>query len=179
MNFSVIITLMKIPGHKVYYEQATRNILARLKEMNLSPEKYKRATDLVVKFRKAFTSDDVKKATFITPDNDVWNLGYDSIGFCRVASISFAIAMDFHDWQLMSIDEKLWSKNMGHHWLKHLPTGKIFDITYDQFTVDGIEFPYHLGHEARFYLSSEDETHKFVECLGMTIKELLMEDKSK
>ena len=90
---------MKIPGHKVYYEQATRNILARLKELNLSPEKYKRATDLVIKFRKAFTSDNVKKATFTTPDSDVWNLGYDSIGFCRVASISFAIAMEIAaDW---------------------------------------------------------------------------------
>ena len=170
---------MKVPGYKVYYERATRNILARLKELNLTPEKYQQATELVVKFRKAFTSDEVKKATFITPDSKIWNLGYDSVGFCRVASISFAIAMDFHDWQLMSIDEKLWPKNMGHHWLKHIPTGKIFDITYDQFTVDGIEFPYHLGHEARFCLSSKDEVHKFAKSVDLNLIKLLIENKSK
>ena len=169
---------MKIPEHKVYYEQATRNILARLKELNLTPEKYKQATELVVKFRNAFTSDEVKKATFITPDNDVWDLGYDSGGFCRVASISFAIAMDFHEWQLMYIDKAQWVGG-SHHWLQHVPTGKVFDITYDQFTVDGLSLPYHLGNKAVYGLSLQDETHKFAKFVDLDILKLLMENKSK
>ena len=52
---------MKLPEHKVLYEQATKNILAQLKALNLSPEKHKRAADLVFKFREAFTKDEVKK----------------------------------------------------------------------------------------------------------------------
>lgn len=170
---------MKIPEHKVYYEQATRNILARLKELNLTPEKYKQATELVVKFRNAFTSDEVKKATFITPDSKIWNLGYDSAGFCRVASISFAIAMDFHDWQLMSINKDQWVGQMGHHWLQHVPTGKVFDITYDQFTVDNLKLPYHLGKKTAYGLSLQDEAHKFAKAVDLDLIKLLMENKSK
>ena len=170
---------MNLPEHKHYYEQATKNIMAQLKMLNLSPDKYKRATDLVLKFRKAFTQDEVKKATFITPEDKTWNLGYDSAGFCRVASISFAVAMDFHEWQLMGIDEKSWSGGMGHHWLKHVPTGKVFDLTYDQFTVKGLKLPYHLGHEAKYNLSLQDETHKFAKFVGIDIIQSLMENKSK
>lgn len=169
---------MKIPGHKAYYEQATSNILERLKELNLTPEKYKQATELVIKFRKAFTSDYVKKETFEAAGEKVWNLGYDSIGFCRVASISFAIAMDFREWQLMSIDRKQWSGDFSHHWLQHVPTGKVFDITYDQFTVDGLLLPYHLGTKARFG-ESWGEIHAFAKCVGLNIREILQGDKYK
>ena len=170
---------MKLPEHKVYYNQATKNILAQLKALNLSPEKYKRATDLVVKFRAAFQQDYVKKATFITPDSKIWDLGYDSAGFCRVASITFAIATDFRDWQLMAIDKDKWNGGMGHHWLQHVPTGKVFDITYDQFTVDGLKLPYHLGQPAAYALSLQDETHKFAKCVDLNIIKLLMGNNSK
>ncbi len=174
-----MITVMNLPEHKVFYEQATKNILAQLKMLNLSPEKYKRATDLTVKFRKAFQQDAVKKATFITPDSKIWDLGYDSAGFCRVASITFALAMDFHEWQLMAIDKEDWYGEMGHHWLKHIPSGKIFDITYDQFTVDGLQLPYNLGVPTAYNLSLHDETHKFAKSVDLNIIKLLMENKSK
>ena len=170
---------MNLPEHKVFYEQATKNILAQLKMLNLSPEKFKRATNLVLQFRKAFQQDDVKKATFITATDKTWNLGYDSAGFCRVASITFAIAMDFHEWQLMTIGKDDWCGEMGHHWLQHIPTGKVFDITYDQFTVDNLKLPYHLGRKAAFNLSLQDETHKFAKSVGLDIIKLLMENKSK
>lgn len=178
-SFYGIIVSMNLPEHKIYYKHATKKILAQLNALNLTPEKQKRATELVLKFRAAFTNDDVKKATFITPDSPIWNLGYDSAGFCRVASISFALAMGFRDWQLMSIDKDDWYGQMGHHWLKHIPTGKVFDITYDQFTVDKLKLPYHLGHKTAYGLSMQDETHKFAKCVGIDILKLLMEDKSK
>lgn len=164
---------------QVYYENATKRILAQLKTLNLNPNQYKRATDLVLKFRTAFKNDAVKKASFIDPKNDIWDLGYHSAGFCRIASISFAIAMDLYDWQLMAIDEKDWYGEMGHHWLQHIPSGKIFDITYDQFTVDGFKLPYHLGHKANYNLSLQDPTHKFAKSVGLDILKLLMENKSK
>lgn len=179
VKFSAIIIVMKTPEQKKYYEQATKNILAQLQSLNMSPEKYANAANLVKRFREAFTKDEVKKATFITPDSKIWDLGYDSGGFCRVASISFAIATDFHDWQLMAIDGNQWHGKMGHHWLKHVPTGKVFDITYDQFTVDGLKLPYHLGKPAAYALSLQDETHKFAKCVDLNIIKLLMEDKSK
>ena len=177
MVFIGIISNMTRPEHKVFYEQATKNILAQLKTLNLTPEKYKRATELVYKFRTAFTQEDVKKATFI--NSEIWDLGYDSAGFCRVASISFALAMGAYEWRLMSIDQDEWYGEMGHHWLKHIPSGKVFDITYDQFTVDGLKLPYHLGTPTAYNLSLCDETHKFAKFVGIDTMKLLTSNKSK
>lgn len=171
---------MKTPEQKVFYEQATKNILARLAMLKLSKKEQNKAEELVKRFRAAFTKEEVKKATFLGPDNDMfWDLGYDSGGFCRVASISFAIAMDFHDWQLMVIDETQWPGKMSHHYLKHIPSGKFFDITYDQFAVEGLTVPYHLGQKANYSLSSTDETHKFAKMVGIDLIKSLIETKGK
>lgn len=163
-----------------FYNKATKNILARLDMLNLTKEQHKKAEDLVKKFRDAFTKEEVKKATFLGPDNDMfWDLGYDSGGFCRVASISFAIAMDFHDWQLMAIDDTQWPGKMSHHYLKHIPSGKFFDLTYDQFAVDGLTVPYNLGQKAAYSLSLQDEAHKFAKMVGIDLIKSLIETKGK
>ena len=171
---------MKTKEQKIFYERATKNILAKLDTLNLTPEKKKKAIKLVQLFREAFTKEDVKKATFLDEENTrFWDLGYDSGGFCRVSSITFAIAMDFHDWQLMAIDKEQWPGQMGHHWLQHIPSGKVFDITYDQFAIEGLQVPYKLGKKAAYNLSLQDETHKFAKSVGLDILKLLMETKSK
>ena len=170
---------MNLPEHKHYYEQATKNIMAQLKMLNLSPDKYKRATDLVLKFRKAFTQDEVKKATFITPEDKTWNLGYDSAGFCRVASISFAVAMDFHEWQLMGIDEKSWYGGMGHHWLKHVPTGKVFDLTYDQYEFDGLKVPYYMGQPIKINREAQNTSIRFLHSLGLDFMDFVKYNNAK
>ena len=171
--------LMKSKEKIDFYNKATRNILAQLDALNLSPEKKQRAVKLVQLFREAFTKDEVKKATFIMPDNDIWDLGYDSGGFCRVASITFALAMDFHDWQLMAINDNQWEGKMGHHYLKHIPSGKFFDLTYDQFAVNGQRVPYNKGQNAAYGLSFNDETHKFAKMVGLDIIKMLVETKGK
>ncbi len=168
---------MKRPEHKLFYEAATKRILAQLDSLGLPADKKQRAVKLVNLFRESFTHDDVKKATFIDGDNDIWDLGYDSGGFCRVASITFAIAMDFHDWQLMHVEKEDWVA--PHHYLKHIPSGKFFDITYDQFAINGLEVPYEIGKKAAYNLSFNDDTSKFAKSVGLDIIKMLIETKGK
>ena len=59
-------------------------------------------------FREAFTYDEIKQYTFIEPGETIWDLGYDSAGFCRIASTVFSIALGFNDWKLMHINADQW-----------------------------------------------------------------------
>ena len=166
---------MRLKKDPVLYKEATKKILKQLDALNLSVEKHKKAVHFVQLFRESFTKEEVKKATFLHNSTDNrWDLGYDSGGFCRVSSISFMIAMDFHDWQLMAINEKKWK--YGHHWLVHKATGKTLDLTYDQF-LDPV--PYDLGEKVAMGLTMQDETHAFAKSVGIDLLKTLMETKGK
>ena len=166
---------MRLKKDSNLYKQATKNILAQIDAMNLPAEKRKKAIHFVKLFREAFTKEEVKKATALANSKDnVWDLGYDSGGFCRVSSITFMIAMDFHDWQLMALPEGAWK--YGHHWLQHKESGKILDLTYDQFLSP---VPYELGEKTSMGLSLQDETHVFAKQVGLDIIKMLMETKGK
>nr|MBQ0091617.1 hypothetical protein [Candidatus Enterousia merdequi] len=172
--------MIKTPEQKQFYEQATKNILARVNALNLPKDQKQKAVHFVTLFREAFTKEEVKKATFTDKDNQMWDLGYDSGGFCRVASITFVIVMgNISDWQLMAIDREQWEGDMSHHWLKHKPSGKVLDITYDQFAIDGFTVPYNLGQKAAYNLSLQDETHKFAKSIGIDLLKELMRTKDK
>lgn len=168
---------MKTPEHKLFYEAATKRILAQLDSLGLPADKKQHAVKLVNLFRESFTHDDIKKATFITTHNKIWDFGYDSGGFCRVASITFAIAMNLYDWQLMFIGTDKWV--MPHHYLKHIPSGKFFDITYDQFAIKNLTVPYELGQNAIYNLSPTDNTLKFAKSVGLDIIKMLIETQDK
>lgn len=158
---------------KEFYKSATQNILSQLGGMGLSESDKHRATYLILLFREAFKYDELKKYVFITPQQKIWNLGYDSAGFCRVASITFAIVMGLKDWQLMCINDNQWDGNSSHHYLKHIPSGKFLDITYDQFSFEGFDVPYELGHNALFGLVPGDMTFKFAHKLDINLLSVL------
>ena len=158
---------------KQFYEAATQKILSQIDSMGLAPDDKRQAVYFTRLFREAFKYDEVKKYTFITPYSKIWDLGYDSAGFCRAASITFAIVMGMRDWQLMCIDESDWSLREPHHYLKHIPSGKFFDITYDQFAIDGFTVPYDLGHKAIFGLTPNDIPIKFAKVLDIDIIDVL------
>ena len=167
--------LMTDLDKKQFYDNATKKILNQLNGMNLPADKYKEAVKWTKIFRAVFEFDEFKQEVFIEKDNPYWDFGYDSAGFCRMASITFSILMDFREWQLMAIDKDQWGGKMGHHYLKHLPSGKYFDLTYDQFAVEGFEVPYNLGKPATFGLSSKDETMRFSKALGIDLQKVLKE----
>ena len=159
---------------KALYKSATEKLLAQIHTFGLSEEDTKKAVYFTKLFREAFKYDEIKKYVFVSRERDIWDLGYDSAGFCRVASITFSVVMGVQDWELMCISEDDWSAHASHHYLKHRPSGKFFDITYDQFAVDGYdEIPYDSGHTAFIGLHPKDMTFKFANALDIDIYKLL------
>lgn len=154
---------------KSFYESATRNILAQIGTMGLSDFKEKQAIYYVKLFRELFKYDEIKRWTFLTPENHIWDFGYDSAGFCYASSITFAIAMGFNDWQLMYIDGDKWAGGLPHYWLQHKSSKTFFDITYDQFAVDGFTVPYEIGESVAFALAPGDAAFKFADAAGVDI----------
>jgi len=158
---------------KSFYESATQNILSQLNNMGLTSEDKRKAVFYTKLFREAFKYDEIKKHIFITPESKIWDLKYDSAGFCRVASITLAIIMGVKDWKLMCIGENDWDGKASHHYLKHIPSGKFFDITYDQFAFEGHQIPYDAGHEAIVGLSPNDMTMKFANTFDIDLLKIL------
>lgn len=160
---------------KAFYESATAKLLTQINTFALPETDKKKAVHFTTLFREAFKYDEIKQYVFMTHDKKLWDLGYDSAGFCRIASIVFAIVMGINDWKLMYIDENSWDVKMDHHYLKHIPSGKFFDITYDQFIIDGYykEIPYNLGYTAAFGLQPNDMSIRFAKVLGIDMFKLL------
>ena len=152
---------------KDFYEQATAKILNQINDFGLSGEDKKKAIYFTKLFRESFKYDEIKKYLFITPESKIWDLGYDSAGFCRVASVAFSVVMGVKDWQLMCINDNQWYGDALHHYLKHMPSGKFFDITYDQFAIEGYKIPYELGHRTAFNLFPGDISWKYADALGI------------
>ena len=168
---------MRLAKDPVLYQKATKKILAQIDAMGLSPEKRKKAIHFVQLFREAFTKEEVKKATaWANSADNIWDLGYDSAGFCRVSSISFMIAMDFHDWQLMAVDKEKCQWKYSHHWLQHKASGKILDLTYDQFLTP---VPYKAGEPAEMGAFLKDETAVFARSIGLDLTKMLIETQGK
>jgi hypothetical protein len=153
---------MKTKSKKNFYDSATASILSQITNFGLSNTNKDKAIHFIKLFRELFKYNEIKQYMFITPESRIWNLGYDSAGFCRIASVSFAVIMGVKDWQLMCINDNLWLGQASHHYLQHIPTGNFLDITYDQFAFYGKEIPYELGHSTAFNLSRGDMSWKFM-----------------
>ena len=153
------------PEKEEYYEKATRTLLKTIDEMGLDRLERIRAKNLVLLFRDSFKLPNVKYETFRDELGDnIGCLTYDSEGFCRVASINFALMMgNIKEWQLMYINE-LWTYG-AHHYLMHMPSKTILDLTYDQFTHYGIKVPYSIGYKLPLHLGSNDMADKFASAI--------------
>lgn len=151
-----------------YFETSTQSLLKKLDEMKLDKMSRIRAKSFTRAIRDAMTKPYVQTQTFNIPFPDECGLCYDSLGFCRVSSLSFINLMSekgklSEDWDLYIID----SKYGTHHFLKHKPDGIIFDLTFDQFAVEGIQVPYKLGKQTFVGLSEfNDPVHDFYNAAG-------------
>ena len=152
---------------KIFYEKATLDLLNQINSFGLTGKQKHDAVLYTRVFRELFKLDEMKQWVFITKKNNIWDFGYDSAGFCYSASVAFAIKLGIKDWQLMCIDGDKYAGRMDHHYLLHKPSGNFFDITYDQFAIDGIVVPYELGTVAQYSLSTKDTPYRFAKAAGI------------
>ncbi len=153
------------PEKKDFYRKATTNLLQQLDGMELSPADRLQAKKLTLLFRNAFSSYDVKMATFGPElDYDISAFTYDSDGFCKASSFAFMNAMNPADWHLMYIDH-LWTFG-PHHYLLHAPSGRVFDLTADQYTNMGIVVPYEMGRRVVLNVAESQISQRFVDALA-------------
>lgn len=159
------------PDKELYYEHATRKLLKTIDAMNLGKLPSMRAKNLILLFRDSFKLPTVKYKTFEHELGDsLAFLKYDSDGFCRVASTNFGIMMGGAErWQMMYIDDK-WTYG-PHHFLTHVPTNTILDLTYDQYTNHNIKIPYDIAHPISYQLDTPktDPVMRFAAAMGIDL----------
>lgn len=153
-----------------FYHSATRKLLQQIDGMNMTPVDKHQAKKLIMLFRNKFKDTDVKMATF-GPDlnNDISALTYDADGFCKASSCTFMNILGPKDWQLMYINE-LWTFG-PHHYLMHLPSKQILDLTADQYTHSGIEIPYHMGYPVQLKPAERESATRFAAALAINNKQ--------
>jgi len=154
---------------KNFYEKATLNLLTQLAKFGLSDDARNNAVYYTRLFRAAFKIDELKQFVFVDDKNTIWDLGYDSAGFCRISSSIFSIALGIRDWKLMRIDPDQWIGKASHHYIQHIPSGMFFDLTYDQFAIDGLTVPYDIGKPATYGLYPKNDTMRFADALDIDI----------
>ncbi len=167
---------MDVKEKKIFYENATKELLARLNKIGLQPDDKHKAVYYTKLFREAFKYDDIKKYVFLSSKNTQWNFGYDSAGFCYASSVVFSIVTGFQNWNLMYIESDKWPGHIPHYYLRHIKTGDFFDITYDQFGVDGLTVPYKIGEQAPFALTPGDTPFRFAKALDIDLIKILKTD---
>ena len=57
----------------------------------------------------------------------------------------------------------------SHHYLKHIPSGQFFDLTYDQFAIYGQTVPYEIGTPAAYRLYPNNDIMRFADALNVDI----------
>ena len=153
-----------------FYKSATRKLLNQLDTMNMNPTDRLAAKKLTLLFRNKFQDYDVQMATFGPDLNyDISMFSYDADGFCKASSFTFMNQMGPKDWQLMYIDE-LWTFG-PHHFLMHLPSRQVFDLTADQYTIYGIEVPYNMGYPMQLNKNERQSAERFAAALALNQKQ--------
>ena len=157
------------PEQDNLYENATKKLLKTIDRMGLQRIDSIRAKNLTLLFRDAFKMPDVKYKT-LGEKADFFQ--YDSDGFCRASSISFnTLISNSDDWKLIYIDD-LWTFG-PHHYLLHMPSKTVFDLTYDQYEYIGItEIPYFLGQQIPTIFAPDDLPDKFIKSININVAKL-------
>ena len=152
---------------RIYFEKSTRYLLQQLDKMQLDKMSRIRAKNFTRAIRDAMTKTYVQTQTFnIFPYQ--CDLNYPSLGFCRVSSLTFINLMSEHDvltadWDLYAVS----NDSLYHHFLKYKPDNVVFDLTFDQFTVDNIVVPYNKAHKAYVgTLNDQDPLFDFYKASG-------------
>lgn len=156
------------PDKEKIYKNATNTLIATIEKMGMGKLQRMRAKNLVLFFRDSFKLPEIKHKTFWADLGEgMYRLDYDADGFCRAASVDFAKLMGGKsDWKLMYIDDS-WTYG-PHHYLFHVPSKTILDLTYDQYTHVGMKVPYYLGKPIELEFKEQDIEGRFAKALDLT-----------
>lgn len=138
------------------YENATKLLARRVSEMT-APTGFRpiyNMTDMVFTFRAAFKSPALR-GQLLAPQYEserISNARF-SAGFCGIASYAWNHMFRMPDggeiWQLKHTFGLQYVNGIPNHvWLENVYSGKILDLTFDQFVDEKgaiMEFPYELG----------------------------------
>lgn len=159
------------PEKEQFYENATMQLLKTIDSMGLDKIPRLRAKNLTLLFRDSFKIPTVKYKTFEHElGNSLGFLKYDSDGFCRVASTNFGIMMGgAKHWRMMYIDD-IWTYG-PHHFLTHIPTNTVLDLTYDQYTNHDITIPYNIARPISYQIDTPDKDPvlRFAHAVGIDL----------
>jgi len=102
--------------------------------------------DLISKLKQAFSKQEIKKAVL---DQEWYSKNIetkiDSTGFCYAAcEIIYRMTGGKERWKKYAISKDKWNDG-GHCYLMDKKDNSILDITSDQYLLNGIDIPYHLG----------------------------------
>lgn len=149
------------------FNRTTQKTLTYIDNMGLDKLTRIRAKNYVLMFRDSFKIPSVQYATFplLNKNNNEPGL-CDSTGFCRAANFAFLYLMGDKDWQLMYITENAWVHG-PHFFLRHRKTGKVLDITADQYTDLKYEIPYDLGAPIGIDEEGERTVIRFLNSIGL------------
>ena len=147
-----------------FYKAATRKLLNQLDTMKLSATERHNAKKLTLMFRIMFKNPQVKMATFGPELNyDISMFTYHADGFCKASSQSFMHLMQSPDWKLMYINET-WTFG-PHHYLLHVPSRQVFDLTADQYAQYGIDIPYNMGYRVTLNKQERQSAERFLKAV--------------
>lgn len=154
------------PEKEEFYRIATNKLLRQLDGMKMTPEQRHQAKKLTLLIRNRFKDHDVKMATF-GPDlgYDISAFTYDADGFCKASSFTFMTMTNPKNWQLMYINEA-WTYG-PHHFLMHIPSKQVFDLTADQYTNVGISIPYEMGYSVTLNEQESQSARRFAAALAI------------
>ena len=156
------------PDKEKIYENVTQKLVKTIEKMGMEKLQRMRAKNLVLLFRDSFKLPEIKHKTFWADlGEEMYRFDYDADGFCRASSVDFALMMGgAPDWKLMYIDD-LWTYG-PHHYLFHIPSKTILDLTYDQYTHAGMGIPYYLGKPIELEFKEQDIEGRFAKALNLT-----------
>ena len=149
-----------------FFEASTQSLLRKLDAMKMDKMSRIRAKNFARAIRDSMLNPDVQIQTFNLRSHQC-NVGYDSVGFCRVASLSFMNLMSekntiTQDWDLFVVN----GRDTDHHFLQHRLDGAIFDLTFDQFSYNGIVVPYKCAHRTFVGVIDKDPLYDFYNACG-------------
>ena len=119
------------------------------------------ARNLVLQLRHSMTLPAVRMT--MVPSFHQMNF-YPAQGFCEPASLALADKMG-PDWDLMEIKGRDWTGG-PHFFVQHRPSGRVLDITSDQYAVRGIRVPYNLGRAVKIDRRRQKVLDKYLAIMG-------------
>ncbi|MCR4917570.1 MAG: hypothetical protein K5912_01340 [Alphaproteobacteria bacterium] len=149
---------------QIFFKSATVQLLSKIDEMGI--HNANAAKELVVAMRKGFMNDGVRRQVFGNKLADDMS-PYAANGFCAASCILFLLVVG-DAFELNYIDD-MWTFG-PHYFLKQKSSGRVLDLTFDQFAQEGISaIPYDMGRPVKPTKYSMDMALRFAKAIDINV----------